>query len=490
MFIPKERIRHPLPAARAVTREEAARSLLYAPLRLASGLELAARTWVPAMVPWRATEDGFVTPEVLAWYERFAEGEPAVIVIEATGIRDVASGPLLRIGDDRFVPGLRELAKRVRVASGGRTKLFVQLIDFLRVRRRPNRDRYLGSFLQIDAAHRDALARFTEDDAMLVAPHEQLREVMLRLGDEELREILSPREHRALTHGDRELVTDTDLPHVAELPRVLPGLFSAAAARAKHAGFDGVELHFAHAYTMASFLSPTNTREDGYGGSLENRLRLPLAVYEAVRSAVGVNFTVGARFLSREIIDGGLDEREAARIAIAFARAGMDFLSLSTGGKFDDAKQPKVGDAVYPYTGPSGFECMPPALSDARGPHARQLATQGPIRRAVRVAGFETPVVVAGGISTFDQAEDALQRGDADLIAAARQSLADPDWWKKLREGASESIRRCVYSNYCEGLDQKHRAVTCKLWDRDALDEPGASLTDGGRRRLVAPRSP
>jgi hypothetical protein len=68
--------------------------------------ELRTRTWMPAMVPWRATDDGFVTPDVIAWYERLARGKPGALVVEATGIRDVKSGPLLRIGDDRFVPGL------------------------------------------------------------------------------------------------------------------------------------------------------------------------------------------------------------------------------------------------------------------------------------------------------------------------------------------------------------------------------------------------
>ena len=84
---------------------------------------LAQRTWVPAMVPWRATEEGYVTEEVIEWYERFARGMPGAIVVEATGIRDVPSGPLLRIGHDRFLPGLRRLVETVRRASGGRTRL-------------------------------------------------------------------------------------------------------------------------------------------------------------------------------------------------------------------------------------------------------------------------------------------------------------------------------------------------------------------------------
>jgi len=76
-------------------------SKLFSPLT-AGPLALQSRTWVPAMVPWRASPDGEVTPDVLAWYERFARGRPGALVIEATGIRDIASGPLLRIGHDRF----------------------------------------------------------------------------------------------------------------------------------------------------------------------------------------------------------------------------------------------------------------------------------------------------------------------------------------------------------------------------------------------------
>src|SRR4051812_36236995 len=122
MWRPPERIHHALPVLRSPTAEEAAASLLFSPLSLKSGLVLADRTWVPAMVPWRATEEGFVTREVLDWYGRFADGQPGVIVVEATGIRDIPSGPLLRIGHDRFLPGLEALVATVRRRSGGRTR--------------------------------------------------------------------------------------------------------------------------------------------------------------------------------------------------------------------------------------------------------------------------------------------------------------------------------------------------------------------------------
>src|SRR3569833_3207173 len=153
MWRPPERIKHTPNGGLWPTAAEAAHSRLFSPVRVGA-LELTQRTWVPAMVPWRASEDGFVTPEVLEWYECFARGRPGAIVIEATGIRDVPSGPLLRIGHDRFLPGLRRLVETVREASGGHTRLFIQLIDFLSIRRRPDRDKFFGRFLEITDRHR------------------------------------------------------------------------------------------------------------------------------------------------------------------------------------------------------------------------------------------------------------------------------------------------------------------------------------------------
>jgi 2,4-dienoyl-CoA reductase-like NADH-dependent reductase (Old Yellow Enzyme family) len=195
---------------------------------------------------------------------------------------------------------------------------------------------------------------------------------------------------------------------------------------------------------------------------------------------------VGAVTLA-DCLEGGSSVDDAVFFGVELARAGMDFLSLSRGGKFEDAKQPKVGRAAYPYTGPSGYECMPTAISDARGPFGRNISHVARIRRAVRRAGLETPVVVAGGIGEFALAEAILGRGEADVVGAARQSLADPDWFLKVRLGRGAEVRRCIYTNYCEGLDQVHKQVTCQLWDRLDLGEPGVALSRDGKRRLVSP---
>ena len=477
MWKPPERIRHELPESRWPSSDEAHASRLFSPIRIGS-LSLEQRTWVPAMVPWRATEDGRVTEEVLDWYQRFACGRPGALVVEATGIRDVPSGPLLRIGHDRFIPGLAELVERVRRSSGGRTRLLIQIIDFLSIRRRPEPDRFFSSYLRLTDGYREAVGEELSDD--------EVRVRLSEMTEEALTEVLDERDLESLRFGYRERVTDTELDHIRELPQTLPGLFADAAHRARQAGFDGVELHFAHAYTMASFMSARNTRADGYGGALEQRARLPLEVFGRVREAVGKSFPVGSRFLADECIVAGSGVDDAAYFGCEFARAGMDFLSLSRGGKFEDAKQPKVGWAAYPYTGRSGYECMPTAISDDRGPFGRNLSAVARVRAAVRRAGFETPVIAAGGICTFEQAEAALEDGTADVIAAARQSLADPDWFRKVELGRGAEVRRCVYSNYCEGLDQKHKQVTCQLWDRLDLDESKRRSHDG-KRRLTAP---
>ena len=218
-------------------------------------LALEQRTWVPAMVPWRATEDGFVSDAVLAWYERFARGRPGAIVVEATGIRDVPSGPLLRIGHDRYLDGLCA-PRGARQARERRANAAVHPNHRLPRHSPPAvAGKILRAFPATDgrAPARASAARRT--------PRTRAR--LLALGEEGWKAALTAREYEALTQGYRERVTDTDLPHIRELPDVLPYLFADAARRAEAAGFDGVELHYAHAYTMASFLSRTNTRDDG-----------------------------------------------------------------------------------------------------------------------------------------------------------------------------------------------------------------------------------
>lgn len=263
--------------------------------------------------------------------------------------------------------------------------------------------------------------------------------------------------------GYRQTVGDLD---AGEIRGVIEA-YARAAERARAAGFDGVELHMAHAYTLSSFLSRLNPRRDDYGGSLDNRLRLPVEVLEAVRGAVGRDFPVGVRFVGEECVKGGYTAVDGALIAERLARAGADCISLSAGGKFEDAIK-REGEPLYPYTGYSGDRCMP----GAQYPDGANVAIAEAIRRHLRARGLSVPVCAAGKIGTLAMAQGILDEGKADLVGMARALLADPDLPRKWREGREDAVVRCQYGNVCKALDENFRRVTCTLWPRGATQAP------------------
>lgn len=360
------------------------------------------RVLVPAMVTRLSGEDGHVNDAVIDRYVRYAEGHVGLIVVEAMAIHGSKSGPLLRISDAAFVPGHRELVKRVHGA--GPSKIVPQIIHFMKVAR----------------------------------------------------------------SGWRQTI---DQLSVADIELIV-GQFAAAAARAREAGYDGVELHSAHAYTLSSFLSRHNKRRDEYDGrTLEGRLRMFGKVMTRVRQTVGADFPVGVRFLAEEAIKDGYGLPDSQRIGLRMAQMGVDYISLSVGGKFEDAVH-KPGEALYPYTGYSGDRCMPgdwyPPL-----PHAHLAAG---IKRYINAKGYAVPVVSVGKISDPAEAEHLLQDGEADMIGMARQLLADPDWVRKVEERRPETIIRCIYCNVCKQLDENFKTVTCFLWPKGAVQAPREDL--------------
>jgi 2,4-dienoyl-CoA reductase-like NADH-dependent reductase (Old Yellow Enzyme family) len=243
--------------------------------------------------------------------------------------------------------------------------------------------------------------------------------------------------------------------------------YGEAAARARACGFDGVELHMAHAYTLSSFLSRVNPRKDEYGGSLENRLRLPLRVLARVRAAVGDDFAVGVRFVGDECIRNGYSTPDAALIGLRLARAGVDWLSLSAGGKFEDAR-PIEGEPLYPYTGYSGDRCMP----GAQYPDGANLYIPEAVRARVRAEGLTTPVVAVGKLGSLALAESVVAEGKGDLVGMARALLADPDLPKKWARGEEDRVVRCLYGNVCKALDENFRRVDCTLWPKKKGQAP------------------
>ena len=258
-----------------------------------------------------------------------------------------------------------------------------------------------------------------------------------------------------------ETLTDADIEAIIRQ-------FAEAAARARAAGYDGVELHSAHAYTLSSFLSRHNRRRDRYGGrTLEGRLAMFGRVMTAVRRQVGDDFPVGVRFLAEEAVKGGYTVEDAKLIALRMAQMGADYISLSVGGKFEDAVH-RDGQPLYPYTGYSGDRCMPgdwyPNL-----PHVHLAAG---IKGYLNARGFTVPVISVGKISQPGEAEGLLRDGKADIIGMARQLLSDPDWVKKVASGRADAIVHCIYCNVCKQLDENFKEVHCFLWPKGARQAP------------------
>jgi len=241
-----------------------------------------------------------------------------------------------------------------------------------------------------------------------------------------------------------------------------------AARRAVAAGFDFIEVHMAHAYTLASFISRSNGRTDAYGGKLGNRIRLPAQVFEAVRTEVGNDYPVGIRINGEDFTASGSTLLQSTRVARRFARLGVDYISVSAGSRFEDAAAPAPNMPPDPMSGYSGHR-MSPAWSF---PDMTHVYLSQAIREQVRDGGFNVPVVAAGKIRTPHEAERILAQGKADLIGLCRPLLCDPDWPKKARAEKAREIVHCTSCNWCLEADSRYEKVTCSRWPEGAVVAP------------------
>lgn len=215
---------------------------------------------------------------------------------------------------------------------------------------------------------------------------------------------------------------DSRVLDLAEIEYIIES-FKQAAFRAVKAGFDAVELHGAHGYLIAQFMSPfTNRRTDLYGGSFENRMRFPVAVLKAVRSAVGPDFPILFRFSMEEFLPNGINLDMAREIATVMVENGVDALDLSAG----------LPETTH-YTIPSG--AVPKGWLADRAQVIKQAIQS------------RVPVSVVGRIHDRQTAESILSAGKSDLVSIGRGLLADPDLPVKMAEKRDAEIRPCVACN-------------------------------------------
>ena len=220
--------------------------------------------------------------------------------------------------------------------------------------------------------------------------------------------------------------------------------FASAAKRAKSAGFDGVELHGGTGYLIDQFLSPfSNRRTDEYGGSLKNRLRFALEVFDAVKASVGDDFAVGHRFLADEALPGGFSLKEAKVWAKELQKRKVAYLSVMY-GTYESFFLPEYAE------------------NERKQGYMSSYAAQ--IKKAVP----GTPVISAGRIQTPQLAEKMITGGTADLVGLARVLLADPLWPKKAAGEISGPITECRNTcTACMKRTMEFKPVFCPRWDKE-----------------------
>lgn len=334
-------------------------------------MELVNRLVMPAMGNNYGSEDGYVTERLIDYYVERAKDGPGLLITEMVR----TESPLgrrgshqLRIDDDSYIAGLSQLTQHIHDCK---RKIALQL------------------------CHAGILAGTRDMGLLPVGP--------------------SPVENSGGSKG-RELTRD-------EIDVIITN-FVKAALRGIKANFDGIEVHAAHGYLLAQFLSSAwNKRQDDFGGSTRNKARILTEIISRVRMAVGENYPVWCRLNGREYgIEHGLTIAESKEIARMAEKAGCDAIHV----------------LVFGYGTYYGYNR---AGMGSPGGNLAGLAAE--IKKVVNV-----PVIAVGKIN-FDLGEQLVRESKADFIAIGRGQIADPNMVKKAAEGRLDEIRPCINCNVC-----------------------------------------
>ncbi|MDR0817364.1 MAG: FAD-dependent oxidoreductase [Clostridiales Family XIII bacterium] len=348
--------------------------------------------------------DGGPTPEGIAFYERKAVGGAAAVTV-GDCIIDSKTGQItpyqVRLDEPRNLPRLSSMAESIY--------------------------RH-GAVASVELQHGGMYAHLAyERGGQLLGPVD----------------MAIPDERKVNNDGHIAPVSADGLRHIKgmteeDIDRLITS-FVISARLAKQCGFGMIMIHAGHGWGLAQFLSPKlNTRKDRWGGDFEGRIRLPLAVIDAVRREVGAKFPIEVRISGAECTDDGYDTCEGVRIAKALD-GKADLIHVSAGHH----------ESVYAtmITHPSMF------LAD--GCNVKYAAE---VKKHV-----STPVATVGALTNPEQMEEILASGKADVVEIARALLADPDLPKKAREGKPEEINECMRCCTCLSNSTLRRRRACAI---------------------------
>jgi 2,4-dienoyl-CoA reductase (NADPH2) len=361
----------------SVSSAVATHDVLFTPFRL-GGLTLKNRL---VMAPMGTCLDrgGDITDETIAYYRRRARGGVGAITVEGCLVSPDTVGPEPGIHSDRFLAGLAGLTGSLRPYD---VTVGVQLMH-------PGRQVVEGPSVAPSAIPLNSMSPLP----------------------------------RAL--------------HVDEIATIVED-YGRAAARARAAGFQFVEIHGAHGYLPSNFLSPRdNIRDDRYGGDLRGRARFCLEIVESIRRCAGDDFAIVWRLNGDDAVPGGFGIAEATRVSQWLADAGVAAISVSAGT----------------------WHTLHVTLAPMSAPRGQMLPLAGSIKRAIDI-----PVIAVGRLDEPDLASRAIEGGDADFILLGRALIAEPDWPNKVKAGQDrDRPRPCIACNACVDLVARGEHAKCAV---------------------------
>jgi len=342
-----------------------------------------------------ATTDGAVTPRLIERYLELAKGGVGLIISSHTYVSKEGQATPWQLGiyKDELVQGLQELTSAVHKNGG---KILLQLA-------------HAGNYAE---------ENLTKQPPLVVSNFECLAET------------------------ERQEITQDDI-------KKLIIAYTAAAERAKKAGFDGIQIHSAHGYLLSQFLSPVfNKRQDEYGGSIANRARIHLEIYQSVRKAVGNDFPILIKMNCGDFVENGLGITESIQIAKLIDSAGFDAIELS-GGFIKTGK-----------LSPSRPSINSPDKEAYFQKYARKIKDE-----------IAIPLVLVGGMRSFEIAEKIILEGTADYISMSRPFIREPDLINRWQSGDREKSK-CISDNLCFNPGFEGKGVYCVTKEREAERKP------------------
>jgi len=351
---------------------------LFEPINIGT-VEVRNRLVIPAMATNYADSSGFVTQRLIDYYVERAKNNVGLIIIEETCI--ALGGKIivnqLGVYDDAFIPGLRKLAEAIGETG---TRCFLQL-------------------------------------------HHGGRRAQSKINNG-----LQPIAPSAIPHRTGEMPHELTLEEIDNLIEA----YAQGARRAKEAGFDGVEGHFAHGYLVAQFLSPlTNKRTDKYGGDLASRVRFGIEIIQRIRQRAGEDYPLSTRICGDEYIKGGLTLKDTQKVAVMLEEAGVNVINVSAG--YTASHEEGYLNALIPYS-----------FAPMSIPHGFYAHLAEGIKKVVKV-----PVIAVGRLDDPDVAEEIIAKGKADMVAIGRGFLADPAFASKVYNKQYGDIRKCIACGEC-----------------------------------------